>query len=175
MAINWQLFPRFRIPPPHLVELVGAFERVASEVESPQKLLKSNEVLAVVRPHLEAIGFEVESGKSTAHSIDRPVLFGPNGKPEKYFQVDAFQATTGTVLEVEAGRAVVNFQFLKDLFEACAMQDAVYLAIAVMNEYKPPSIKTSYKDFATVSSFIDTLYASGRLQLPLDGVVVIGY
>lgn len=175
MAIQWQLFPRFLVAPSHLLDLVGAFEAVQAEIISPTKQLNSNAVLEMVRPHLEAIEYEVETGKGGMQMIDRPVLFGQGGRAEKSFRVDGFQASTGTVLEVEAGRAVVNHQFLKDLFEACAIQDARYLAIAVMNEYRPAAAKSSAKDFLTVTAFLDTLYASGRLQLPLEGVLVLGY
>lgn len=175
MAIQWQLFPRFLKAPDHVRQLVAAFVSVADKIASPAIQLKSNAVLGLVRPGLEAIGYEVESGRSASQIVDRPVLFGPGGKAEKSFRVDAFDPASGTIVEVEAGRAVVNYQFLKDLFEACAIQDARYLAIAVMNEYLPTAARTSAKDFATVTNFIDTLYASGRLQLPLDGVLVIGY
>jgi hypothetical protein len=39
------------------------------------------------------------------------------------------------VLEIEAGRAVDNNQFLKDLFEACVSEKVKYLAIAVRLTY----------------------------------------
>jgi len=32
-------------------------------------------------------------------------------------------------LEVEAGRAYTNYQFLKDLFQACMMHDVQYLGM----------------------------------------------
>ena len=35
----------------------------------------------------------------------------------------------------EAGRAVYNNQFLKDIFQACMMFEVEYLVIAVLNEY----------------------------------------
>jgi hypothetical protein len=51
------------------------------------------------------------------------------------------------------------------------MHDVEYLviAIAVRNIYK------SGKDFEKVISFLDTLYASNRLKLPLSGILIIGY
>ena len=89
--------------------------------------------------------------------------------------MDAWQESTGTIIEVEAGRAVINHQFLKDFFEACVIQDAKYLVIAVCKAYKPASLKTPSNDFEIVSMFMDTLYSSGRLLIPLDGVLIIGY
>ena len=73
------------------------------------------------------------------------------------------------VLEVEAGRAVDNNQFLKDLFQACVMHEVKYLAVAVRKVYR------GAKNFETVCRFFDTLYASNRFALPLDGILVIGY
>lgn len=81
--------------------------------------------------------------------------------------------THGFVLEAEAGRAVVNNQFLKDLFQACMMKDVAHLGIAVRNLYEGGGAKS--RDFERVVTFFDTLYASNRLKLPLTSVVVIGY
>ena len=49
------------------------------------------------------------------------------------------------------------------------MMHDVYLAIAVRNSYGGGN------DFEKVVRFFDTLYASNRLQLPLKGILVIGY
>lgn len=70
---------------------------------------------------------------------------------------------------MEAGRGVLNNQFLKDLFQACMMIGVNYLCVAVRLDYlKQP-------DYETVVTFFDTLYASDRLKLPLKGIGVIGY
>lgn len=92
----------------------------------------SNEVLALVRPHLEAIGFAVETGKGKEEKIDVPVLFGENNEVDKSFFADALSADGKIVIEVEAGRAVRNNQFLKDIFQACMMFEVEYLVIAVL-------------------------------------------
>jgi len=55
------------------------------------------------------------------------------------------------------------------------IQDAKYLVIAVCKAYQPASLKNPSNDFEIVSTFMDTLYSSGRLQVPLDGVLIIGY
>ncbi|MBX3417516.1 MAG: hypothetical protein KF851_07945 [Pirellulaceae bacterium] len=142
---------------------------MADEIESGVANLDSNGVLAVVRPELQSIGFIVEIGKKVSEKISVPVLFGRNGILEKSFDADAFHVATGFVLEVEAGRGVVNNQFLKDLFQACMMTDVRYLGIAVANQYG------NNKDFEAVCRFFDTLYATDRLKLPLDGVLILGY
>ena len=70
---------------------------------------------------------------------------------------------------MEAGRATENNQFLKDIFEACMMFDVEYLVLAVRNEYR------THKDFDKIYQFLETLYISNRLHLPLKGVLLIGY
>jgi hypothetical protein len=115
------------------------------------------------------IDFKVERGKRASEKIHVPVLFGMNGRLEKSFDADAYHEGEGFVIEVEAGRGVLNNQFLKDLFQACMMHDVRNLAIAVRNTYK------GTKDFLEVVRFFDTLYASNRLQLPLEGVLIIVY
>ena len=129
----------------------------------------------ILRSDLEAAGWAVERGKKAVEKLPRPVLFGESGYAHKTFEVDAFHPETGTVLEVEAGRAVVNYQFLKDLFEACMIQDCRWLAIAVQNAYKPKSANSASDDYSKVTAFMETLYASGRLKLPLEGIMIIGY
>lgn len=167
--INWAYFPRCDECPKKGVEVVRAFEQVSGEIDSQMKQLSSNAVLAAVGPGLAAAGFRFETGKTAAAKIRIPVLFGNNGKLAKCFDADAYHREAGFVVEVEAGRAVTNNQFLKDLFEACMMHGVSHLAIAVRNAYQ------SNADFDTVVRFLDTLYASDRLRLPLKGVLVIGY
>lgn len=63
-------------------------------------------------------------------------MFGENNEVDKSFFADALSADGKIVIEVEAGHAVRNNQFLKDVFLACMMLEVEYLVIAVMNEYK---------------------------------------
>lgn len=151
--------------------MVDLFKSHSDKIDSSRLTLKSNEVLLALRPALSGLNFKVEQGTKIEDRIKVPVLFGLNGQMEKSFHVDAFQEKTGTVLEVEAGRAVHNFGFLKDLFEACMMHDVEYLITAVRKTYG----KNRQRDFETVVTYFDTLYASGRLKLPLKGVLIIGY
>ena len=88
---------------------------------------------------------------------------------EKYFEADAHNKEQATVVEVEAGRAVVNYQFLKDLFQACMMHNIYYLVIAVRNIYKKS------RDFEKVVTFFETLYISERMNLPLKGILKVSF
>ncbi len=167
--ISWVYNPRSDRLPEHLEPVVEAFREAETRIDSSEHNFESNGVLAEVRSGLQAKGFLVETGKSKKDKISVPVLFGLDGKVEKSFEVDAFDPLGKVVLEVEAGRAVMNNQFLKDFFEACIMTDVDYLALAVRQLYK------GSRNFEQVTKFFDSLYTSSRLKLPLKGILVIGY
>lgn len=167
--LNWQYYPKSSQVNHTLKNIISICENNISSIESPNNTLESNDVLEILRHSLEEIGFAVEKSKKKSDKIQVPVLFGRNGRLEKFFDADAYHAKEGIVFEVEAGRAVTNYQFLKDLFQACMMYNVKFLAIAVRNEYRDK------KDFEKVMSFFDALYASNRIILPLEGVLVIGY
>ena len=155
-------------------KIVNAFKRVD---ETSHTQMRSNDMLALVRPHLEEIGFKVERGKHKSEKIDVPVLFGENNAVDKSFWADALSKDGKIVLEVEAGRAVRNNQFLKDIFQASMMFDVEYLVLAVLNEYRFSSggRPCVCEDYSEVKTFLETLYVSNRLRLPLKGILLIGY
>ena len=49
------------------------------------------------------------------------------------------------------------------------MFDVEYLVVAVRNHYRKKD------DFTHVFTFLETLYISNRLHLPLKGILLIGY
>lgn len=171
--LNWAYFPRSAKPGDLARDVVRAFETCHKEIDSHRHTHESNTVLAKVRPGLEVLGFAVESGKKRTEKISVPVLYGNNGQISKSFDADAHHLDGRFVLEVEAGRAVVNNQFLKDLFQACMMDEVDFLAIAVRNVYGAAG--STQQDFDKVVTFFETLYASNRMVLPLKGVLIIGY
>ncbi len=167
--INFQFYPKNKQITHDLRSVVDVFKANVTKFESPKFTLESNEVLKHVANDLKNIGYRVETSKKSSDKILVPVLYGLNGQMEQRFDADAYNEEKGIVVEVEAGRAVTNYQFLKDLFEACVMSDVNYLVIAVRNEYR------NSHDFEKVITFFNTLYTSNRLQLPLKGVLIIGY
>lgn len=150
-------------------QVIACFEKHIGEFESPTHNLKSDDVLKILAPDLKGLDFLVEESKSSEDKIKVPVLFSLNNRIDKYFDADAVSLDGKIVLEVEAGRAYSNNQFLKDVFQACMMYGVDYLIIAVRNDYR------GHADFDSVFNFFETLYINGRLQLPLKGIVLIGY
>jgi hypothetical protein len=139
--------------------------------------MQSNEVLRLVAPGLEASGYTVERSGSQLPLV---VLWDRNGAPKKAYKVDAkCQHAPGreTVVEVEAGAGHANNRWRKDLMEACLMPYVDYLVIAVRNNYwfMNGGRPTSTPDFNLVATELDALYESRRLQLPIMGILVIGY
>lgn len=167
--INWQYYPKRKEIPAHLKAIVDIFNFNEESISSEIHFLHSNEVLQKITSSLLKLNYKVELSKRANDKIKVPVLFGMNGRLEKYFDADAYNEEFKTVVEVEAGRAVTNYQFLKDLFQACMMHEVDYLVIAVRKSY------AKNQDFQTVMTFFETLYASGRLTLPLEGILIIGY
>ncbi len=167
--IRYQFFPRSHGMTSAMQEVIACFESASSDIDSSTKNLSSNAVLAALRPYLEKLSFKVETGKTKAKKISVPVLFGLENSMDKSFNADALSEDGKIVLEVEAGRAVANNQFLKDIFQACMMHSVEYLVVAVRNIY------LGNDDFKVVYAFLETLYISNRLHLPLKGILLVGY
>ena len=173
--IRYQFFPRSRGVTPEINAIIDCFEK--ADKKKGEEQVTSNEMLAIVRPYLEELKFHVETGKSNDKKISIPVLFGENNEIDKSFAADAVSADGRIVIEVEAGRAVFNNQFLKDIFQACMMFRVEYLVIAVLNEYhfSNHGKEQVSQDFKKIQTFLETLYVSSRLVLPLKGILLLGY
>ena len=167
--LKYQLFPRSVGITDQIQQIITCFEQTYEQIKSPENELKSNEVLDILRTHLEDIGFTVETGKAKGQKIPVPVLFGKNNSVDQYFNADGISNDGKIVLEVEAGRATANFAFLKDIFQASMMHGVEFLVLAVRNNYRDSN------DFQKVYTFLETLYISNRLVLPLKGITLIGY
>ena len=168
-TIRHQFFPVNKKTPEHLVSVIKVFNEYEDKINSHKHKLDSNTVLEILRKNLEGVGFRIETGKKKNEKIKIPVLFGENDRIIKSFDVDGYHEEFKTVLEVEAGRGVTNNQFLKDFFEACIMANVDYCIIAVRDTY------LKQKDFEKVKDFFDSMYASGRMNIPLKGLLIIGY
>lgn len=167
--LKYQLFPRSISILPEIKVVINCFETNYEKIKSPENKLSSNDVLKLLRPSLEKISFKVESGKTQPDKIKIPVLFSLNNRIDKFFDADAVSQDNRIVIEVEAGRAFVNNQFLKDIFQACMMPNVEYLILAVRNDYR------GNDNFKSIFTFLETLYINSRLQLPLKGIVLVGY
>jgi hypothetical protein len=80
-------------------------------------------------------------------------------------------------LEVEAGRATMGNAAYRDLIQASLMLDARFLALAVPVEYRYKSGARTAREPSYVKTYsvIEALYGSPRLNLPFEGLLLIGY
>ncbi len=72
--INWQFFPKSRILPEHLKNVLDVFELSESLVSSEVHNYGSNEVLENVRTYLEKLDFQIEKSKKLTDKIKVPVF-----------------------------------------------------------------------------------------------------
>jgi hypothetical protein len=173
---KWRYFPAWEPAPPWALSLVAAVHETQTDLD--RTLLgfrtsdteKSNVVLAVLRPNLESLGYEVERGKRREDKISRPVFFEEGGKATKTFDVDAFHLTERVGMEVEYGRVQPNNAVYKDLVELCLMVDVDYGALLV-----PLVYRTTSHPYEHAVKVLQPIFASPRLNLPLKGFLLVGY
>lgn len=171
---SWKFYPSRSPAPDWVGDVLGCFRDVQPEIDSrEQSGVSSDSVLARIPPTLEGAGFIVERGKTAAEKISRPVLFGESGKAIVAYEVDAFHEGHGVVLEVEAGRGAANNADYRDLVRACLMVDAEFLILAMMLEYRSGS--QTWRSYEQTRNRLDAIYASDRLCLPLEGLLLVGY
>lgn len=173
----WKYYPPRLRPPSWAEEVVAAFAGVESDITSLEHRMTSDTALAVLRPGLLALGFEFESSKKRADKLRRPVLFGELGRETQAYEVDAFHSALGVALEVEAGRGARGNAVYRDLIQTSLLVDARFLVLAVQlayhhNQSGREVVVQSYRD---TQNLLDAVYASQRLQLPLEGILLIGY
>lgn len=176
-TVRYFYYPRTKVPPSFADEIAGAFRVNEEEIgtEALEDGLKSDEVLKVLRPDLEALGFSVESGKKKEDLIKRPVLFGKNGEPELRYEVDGYHEGWRCGIEVEAGRAWKGNAVYRDIVQGLMMVQVDTLVLAVPNVYRyGADNQYDNRAFDYTKNVVDTLYATDRFDPPYD-LMVLGY
>jgi hypothetical protein len=133
--------------------------------------LSSDDVLKELSPGLLDLGYVVESGKTKAAKISRPVLFGENGVAEVSYEIDGFHDELGVAVEVEAGRGASNNADYRDLVRTSLILHADFLAMLMPITYRTT---TPIHAYARARHQLDAIYASSRLTLPFCGVLLVG-
>lgn len=174
---SWSYFPRNVRPAGWVPAFVGSVAAHAAEVSTLQQQgPKSDEVLRILAPAWQEQGFLVETAKTLAGRIRRPVLFGAEGREAVSYEIDAWHDGHGIAVEVEAGRGAQNNADYRDIVRASLLVDARYLALLMPLRYAPPSIaKSPVLVYRRTYDLLDALFASQRLRLPFEGVLLVGY
>lgn len=125
-------YPKSNDIPTHLRAVIDdVFIKNQNSIDSSINQYSSNEILEILRTSVESLGYLIEKDKTSEGKIKVPVLFGLNGSYDKSFDADGYHKELKTVVEVEAGRGVTNYQFLKDLFQACVMHGSATFIYAI--------------------------------------------
>lgn len=170
----WKYYPSRAAAPDWVDPVIEAFSERAEQLDSRiNQGVTSDTALAALRPALVLLGFDIESDKTAAGKIRRPVLFGERGQALVAYEVDGFHNELGIVLEVEAGRGAANNADYRDLVRTSLIVDADYLILAMMLEYKTG--KATMRSYERTRDQIDAIYASERLHLPFKGILLVGY
>ena len=175
---HWRYYPTSNAPPNWVTELIQVFNEAKEKIDtSSVQGEKSDGILASLCPGLLQLGYQVETSKKSIDKIERPVLFGDEGVPRVQYQIDAWLPDLGVVVEVEAGRGWMGNAFYRDLIRTSLIVAARYLVIGMMNEYVYTSggKKSTSHDYANARDQLDALFGSGRIQLPFEGVLLVGY
>lgn len=170
----WSYFPRNVRPPAWVkdfVEVAASVEDVVSTVAAKTGL-SSDDVLKALAPGLVNLGYVVEASKAAADKIRRPVLFGERGMPSVSYEIDAFHDELGIAVEIEAGRAASNNADYRNIVRTSLILDADYLAMLVPVTYRSTF---SVQVYERCRSQLEAIYASDRLKLPFQGVLLVGY
>lgn len=78
---------------------------------------------------------------------------------------------------MEAGRGRHGGAFFRDLVRTSLIVGAKYLVLGMLLEYRYRAAGKEVKgaDYDWALHELDAVYASGRLGLPFDGVLLFGY
>jgi hypothetical protein len=159
---TWSYFPRNVKPPAwtsSFVEVVKSAEGKDIDCRAqdrPGQRCRAQQS----EPGLVALGYAVESGKTKQAKVHRPVLFGENGTPSVNYEIDAFHDELGIAVEVEAGRGAAGNADYRDIVRTSLILDGREHAIQA---------------YERTRSHLDAIYASQRLKLPFEGVLLLGY
>jgi hypothetical protein len=175
---QWIYYPERSRPPEWVHAFVDVVAAARERIDTATvRGLHSDVVLSELAPGLKRLGYAVESGKSAGEKIQRPVLFGERGTVRVPYEVDAAHDELGIVVEVEAGRGARGNAVYRDLVRTSLIVGANFLALGVMSDYRHMSgeREVSVQSFSETRKILDAVYASGRLRLPFEGVLLFGY
>jgi hypothetical protein len=175
---EWIYYPSRVRPPDWVREIIEVVAGARSQIDTAAvRGLGSNAVLKHLAPGLQALGYSVEAGRHAGGRIERPVLYGRDGSERVRYDVDAMHDGLGVVVEVEAGRGKLGNAVYRNLIRSSLIVDARFLALGVMSGYHRMSSgrEVTEADFVYSLALLDAIYASGRLVLPFEGVLLFGY
>ena len=147
------------------VQVIGS-EVQKKALEEGKRSLSSNQVLSQIKDSLKTAGFVVEEGKKRISCQVKAKTFNLDGLKDNQY-----------ALEVEASRATLGNQILKDILEIFLIDGIQFACIAVRKEYyfkKDGKIDKSH-DFDNTVIFLDPVMESSWVPRKIEGLLIIGY
>lgn len=93
-----------------------------------------------------------------------------------YYELDAFHGGRGVAVEVEAGQSYANNNDYRDIVRTSLLLAVRLLALDVPTAYRSgKAVSRTDKSYERARDLLDAIYASSRLKLPFEGVLVVGY
>jgi hypothetical protein len=174
----WVYYPNETRPPPWCGQFVNVVQAQQGSINSASANLTSDAVLACLRPGLVKLGYDVENKlASPPHIVRRPVLFGDQGQQRVAHEIDAMHDGLGIVVEIEAGRGATSNAVFRDLVRTSLISEARFLVLGVAGEYryKSRARTVTQRTYRDAHDLLDAIFASRRLLLPFEGVLLFGY
>jgi hypothetical protein len=170
-------YPRWQAAPSWVANVVQVLSMQQAVINTATRANTSDVVLQLVRPGLEAMGFQVEAGKLRENKLFRPVFFGQNGRPDRQYEIDSYHPHDRIALEVEGGRSTLGNAIYRDIIQMSLLVDVDYAVVAVPVAYRysasgKPVTAASYRD---CHALLEAIYGSRRLELLFKGFLLIGY
>ena len=175
---KWQYFPSYAQAPSWVENFIRVVSTHRDEIDSiVVENLTSDRVLSYIADDLAGLGYQVETGKKAIQKIRRPVLFGEEGAEKVSYEIDAFHDSIGIAVEMEAGRGARGNAVYRDLIRTSLIVGAKYLVLGVMIDYRHQSSgkEVTVHSYDEARSLVEAIFSSGRLGLPFEGVLLVGY
>ncbi len=132
----------------------------------------SNEILAIVRPGQEELGFDIEKSRKLKDKIRLSASEGRSDGPGLSFDVDGHHPDWQFVLELEGGRRDAIY---KDIVKALLLDEASTLVLAVPNAYNyGDQTRQSEDRYNRAKRVANAIHQTKRFDSPCD-IIVLGY
>jgi hypothetical protein len=93
------------------------------------------------------------------------------------YEIDAFHDGLGVAVEVEAGRGAAANADYRDIVRMSLILDACNMVLLMPIRYRTTSGARDHAipAYEKTRNLLDAIYASQRLRLAFEGVLLIGY
>lgn len=173
--IQSAIFPRASPPPAWAEQLLDVFRRHQEEIRSVKagRRLSSEQVLTLLSPDLESLGFMIEKVKHDEKAQAAAAAAG-DGRQNVHF--DVYQPAWLCCLAIEDGHDWADIGSAMDLVEPLLVSnaDTLCLAVPLAQELAEGETHPRASEYERTSSLAEVVYGHSRVKLP-KRLLLIGY